>query len=218
MKQADEIKIKLLDWAKASPADVVLPNYFMGAYEADVICIKTSGYVYEYEIKISRSDFKNDMKKGYGGSWSEKHNKHESLRDGKLHTNKFFFVVPEGMISSDECPPHAGLIYHTPTKALYHNTFTIKKPAKWLHRNTFTDWENFTRRLAHRHALAKRELSCLRNYEWLNEKRELNKEIANLEKLIKRQDADYFELQNELRQLKQSINHGICMSDADTGL
>lgn len=43
----------------------VLPNCFVGYYEFDMLCINhKSGYFSEFEIKISKSDFKRDFKKG----------------------------------------------------------------------------------------------------------------------------------------------------------
>ncbi len=48
------------------PYTYVLPNVYVGRFERDVICLnKKSCYWSEYEIKVSRSDFKQDLKKGY---------------------------------------------------------------------------------------------------------------------------------------------------------
>ena len=68
---------------------------------------------HEVEIKISRSDFKNDTK--------NKIDKHLLLEGGeKLGKftgnlpNYFYYAVPDGLISVDEVPDYAGLIYVTP--------------------------------------------------------------------------------------------------------
>lgn len=85
-------------------------NVYLGGSECDFVGIRKSGYWAEYEIKVSRSDFFNDKKKI---------NKHAKLSDcfnfkssGRfLVPNYFFYVVPNGMVSIDEMPKYAGLIY-----------------------------------------------------------------------------------------------------------
>lgn len=97
-------------------------NFNIFAWESDSLAVTKSGYVYEYEIKISKSDFKNDFK--------HKKVKHqilegtykiigdEFLGDGKMREsdkpNYFYYVVPENLISVDEIPNYAGLIYIVP--------------------------------------------------------------------------------------------------------
>lgn len=90
----------------------VFPNTFIDGFEADVIEITKSGYATEYEVKISRSDFFNDGKKKIGFykgkvvNW----NKFDMLQEGK-RVNYFYYVVPKGLITVDEVPEFAGLIY-----------------------------------------------------------------------------------------------------------
>lgn len=142
-------------------------NVFYFNNESDWLSFLPSGYCYEIEIKISRSDFKADFKK-------PRHEIHTKNNDGKnffierrgqkllndpswdfcrnfpelviaeerfsyshrrfnemdIHLyftpyssieirkmdhqqlpNKFFYAVPEGMISKDEVPDYAGLLY-----------------------------------------------------------------------------------------------------------
>ena len=45
----------------------------MGLQECDVVSVSSSGYIYEYEIKISRGDFRKDFIK----------EKHEYMAEGK---------------------------------------------------------------------------------------------------------------------------------------
>jgi len=91
--------------------------------EYDVVGINKNDYVYEYEIKQSRADFKADFKK------VSKHIKLESRKayrmvdiwkQGKrtgeqykqvLIPNRFFYVCNENMIKIEEIPEYAGLIY-----------------------------------------------------------------------------------------------------------
>jgi hypothetical protein len=71
-------------------------------WEADLIEISRSNYITEYEIKISHSDFLRDLKK----------KRHIFYRDnyggGAV---KFWYCCPEGIISVDETPGYAGLLY-----------------------------------------------------------------------------------------------------------
>lgn len=79
---------------------IVAQNYFYNGFEADVLHI-LNGKIYEYEIKISRSDFFKDF---------EKKDKHEKMQDGKM-ANRFYFVVPTCLVKIAEVPAQYGLIY-----------------------------------------------------------------------------------------------------------
>lgn len=106
MKLSDHITVELLRYLQIGTSDIILPNFYVGVYEMDVMQLKKSGYIIEYEIKISRSDFFNDFKKNRFGS-----NKHEYMKSGKGYANRFCFVVPENMVSVQEVPDYAGLAY-----------------------------------------------------------------------------------------------------------
>lgn len=131
-------------WISGYSYTILIPNFYWDAYEMDLMVIKTSGLVYEYEIKISRADFFNDMKKGRGGFFTEAENKHLIIQDGKRICNRFYFVVPEGLVKKDEVPAYAGLIYHTG------RSFDHVKTGKILHRNKFDDYKVLAQRLAFR--------------------------------------------------------------------
>ena len=79
---------------------------FVYGWESDYLCITKSGYVYECEIKISRSDYQNDFKNKV-----IKHQILEAKETPKLRPNYFYYVVPEGLISKEEVPNGYGLIY-----------------------------------------------------------------------------------------------------------
>ncbi|HEX2866531.1 MAG TPA: hypothetical protein VHO03_05795 [Ignavibacteriales bacterium] len=96
----------------------------MGLGECDVISISSANFSYEFEIKVSRSDFKADFKNKWG-----KHDRmsgnpgirtyDKSTPKGKIKDyykmyescNYFFYVCPDGLISAEEVPEYAGLIY-----------------------------------------------------------------------------------------------------------
>ena len=123
---------------------------FRHNWETDFLVVqRNSGYCYEIEIKISRSDFFNDFKKT---------DKHSIMREGtypvkkykyrfdkdlnknisehhyvqtewKFRPNKFYYCVPEGLIKKEEVPEYAGLMY-----ANEFGITTIKEP-KFIHKN-----------------------------------------------------------------------------------
>lgn len=125
---------------------------FKRDWESDFFVQKQNGYAYEFEVKISRSDFFNDKKKvekhliletgkyqskGSLGNWDdaskrwiyeEKITEHEH----ELRPNKFFYVVPENLIKVEEVPKYAGLMYVP--KDDYRGIVTVKE-APFIHKN-----------------------------------------------------------------------------------
>lgn len=102
-----------------------LYNLYVYNWESDYLAITRSGIAYECEIKISKQDFIND---------SKKHNKHVIISEGKLpkgRPNYFYYAVPKGLITADEVPEHAGLIYVMPYGIQY------VKEAKKVHEGKF---------------------------------------------------------------------------------
>jgi len=171
-------------------------NVYFFNNESDWLSFLPSGFCYECEVKISRSDFKADFKK-------EKHTIHKGneiksnlfLRktdrhistnlswefckefpeliesseyfeygrlngnvtriryhahissgvqfvshDNKLLPNKFFYVVPTGLISKEEVPDYAGLIYVDEL-----GNCTKIKDGKFLHKDKLDPKKLFTK-------------------------------------------------------------------------
>ncbi len=111
----------------------------LGLGECDVISVSKSNYIYEYEVKISRSDFFADFKK----------DKHTPMLEGKstkgdvyLSPNYFYFVSPTNLISIEEVPTYSGLIYMNDLLQ-----FTIVKKAPLIHNEKAND--RFIRKLSH---------------------------------------------------------------------
>lgn len=134
MRLIDKIHKGLAEWVKASPYDIIIPNFYYGMYEMDLFRLLTSGYVVEYEIKVTKADFRKDFKKNdpgnaaYGGSRAAS-SKHDALAKGVGKPNRFFFVVPEDLVQPSDCPRHAGLIYYG------EYGFSIQKNAPLLHKS-----------------------------------------------------------------------------------
>jgi len=85
-------------------------NYFF-AGELDVICLHKSGYVSEFEVKVSRSDFKADAKKSKW-KWYED----VRLQKDFAHCpNYFYYVCPvingKPLIGLSDVKDYHGLIH-----------------------------------------------------------------------------------------------------------
>lgn len=117
-------------------SDLVLKGPRIEGFEADILKISKLGYTIEYEIKISRGDFFIDaLKSRWVGSDGEPPRyfdapihrviKHDLLQSGAT-VNKFYYVVPDGLVGVDEVPSYAGLIF---TKQEF---FQVVKTAPWL--------------------------------------------------------------------------------------
>lgn len=142
MKLADKISQTVTRFVN-SGSDIVVPNFYVGRYECDVIKLTKSGVFTEYEIKISRADYFNDFKKEHNerdmtnyikgeSSWFNMPiltlNKHKETEIGN-RANKFYFVVPDGLIEPSEVPKYAGLIYYN------NGRIRVVKNAKQIHKN-----------------------------------------------------------------------------------
>lgn len=86
---------------------------FAHDWESDFFNLTKSGYANEFEVKVSRGDFFCDFKK----------RRHEVLSTGgcinflkefkeiKFKPNRFWYVITENLVTADEVPKHAGLIF-----------------------------------------------------------------------------------------------------------
>lgn len=126
--------------------DLVLTNYFHSDWEADMLIIDEDGMSWEIEIKLSKSDFKNDFKKQYQNQKTkEKFLKHEKISCGDYPCNQFSFLLPQGMVEHNQIPENCGIIefYHNPDS--WQTTFyEVRKPKK-VHDDSF--WKFFDKNL-----------------------------------------------------------------------
>jgi hypothetical protein len=105
---------------------IVLPNYYFGRYEMDLFCLNQKEEIVEYETKVTKQDYKIDFLKAH---YEDKKlvMKHNLIKEGK-RSNKFYFVVPEGLVTKEEVPDYCGLIYQRPLGG-----FRVVKRAPLLH-------------------------------------------------------------------------------------
>lgn len=92
---------------------LVIPNiYFRNyRYEADILVIMNSGLTYEFEIKCSKADFRNEFKER---SKVAKHKYRNPSNLEQVRPNYYSFVSPENIIRPEELLiPEYGLIHIT---------------------------------------------------------------------------------------------------------
>ena len=114
--------------------------YWDKHFESDFISISKAGYVSEYEIKMTRADFKNDFKKFHGkeykkwqldlfekrGIEQQKYYKHDLLKNGKSGIKHFYFCCPEGLLTKEDLPDHVGLLEFSVPNNKWHEFATYK--------------------------------------------------------------------------------------------
>ena len=170
-------------------------NLYVFSWESDKLLKTRAGYFYEFEIKISRADYKNDFK--------NKRYKHNILgscfSDGHKKPNYFYYAVPEGLIDVSEVPEYAGLVYILDDSVLSFSHIRIIKKAPLLHKEKYDDGQ-----------LGLGEKFYYNMVNWRNKAREWQKmyydklmdlktELAN-----KGQEMTYKEMQTKLDELKES--------------
>ena len=79
-------------------------KYLFNDWEQDVLSLNASGYVVEFEVKVSRSDFLADRKK-------HRFNAYDTGFMSWHHPNRFYYATPPGLVQVAELPWFAGLIY-----------------------------------------------------------------------------------------------------------
>ena len=154
MKLVDKISKDLLEYLQLNSNDIVVPNFYINDYEADVLRVTNSDYLIEYEIKTTLLSFKNDFKKGISkNKWYYKYGKsdlkHKLIVEGK-RCNRFFFVCPNNLIPVSEVPSYCGLIYYGNDNV--YDRFSIKKNAPLIHKNKVEQefYKKLARKLAFR--------------------------------------------------------------------
>jgi hypothetical protein len=110
----------------------------------DVFKVSEAGFISEYEIKISKSDFKADFKKD---------KKHDLLNAGKLSCNRYYFVTPKGLLEITDIPKYAGWYEYSESGRL-----VLIKNAPLLHKNKFTDWKRLAQSASIRESIHRGKL------------------------------------------------------------
>lgn len=163
------IQTALNDFFSYSSVKYNIDGLYVFDWESDKLLETKSGYIYEFEIKISKADFKNDFKhkkdkhiilegeKNYGdkylpkyyelleesrkrGTVSEQYflqyasENEKYMIEGHKKPNYFYYAVPTDLITTDEVPEYAGLVYVDEKMNL-----SIIKKAPQLHKDKYND-------------------------------------------------------------------------------
>ncbi len=116
-----QVQRSLRSWVRTR-YQLMVPNAHWYVNEMDLACVRNSGFLDEFEIKMSRSDFKADFTKtsierlpdSDQINWKKKPElKHDLLQDGRGLANYFYFVLKEGIATSEEVHKDYGLIWVT---------------------------------------------------------------------------------------------------------
>jgi hypothetical protein len=104
---------------------MILPNYQPAKWwECDLFYVSRAGYLTEYEIKLSRADFKKDgqkSKRHFKSNYTDSGNydgyeEWTTTKYGRLAASdtdgpsRFYYVTPIGLLTADEIPEWAGWI------------------------------------------------------------------------------------------------------------
>ena len=132
--------------------EIILTNFFHSDWEADILSINNEGFSHEIEIKLSKSDFKNDFKKKYTNQKTgEKFLKHDKIGCGDYICNSFSFLLPMGMIDHNEIPNHCGIIEFYHDEDNWETTFYKIREPKTIHQDSYwklCDKDSFIRNMA----------------------------------------------------------------------
>lgn len=117
----------------------IMPRFTpMHWWECDVCEVTASGYLREFEIKMSRSDFKADAGKERR-TWDfsqppTTERKHDLLAAGdERGPNTFYYVTPKGLLQLEEIPVWAGWIEVGRDPNSNYPFERVQKPAPRLH-------------------------------------------------------------------------------------
>lgn len=108
---------------------------FSNSWESDYLSLTNSGYLYEGEVKISKSDFKADFKKENKHLILENAYHNNTVIENKMCPHYFFYAVPENLIDASEIPEYAGLVY----AVNYYPYVKWIKKAPLLHKEKYDD-------------------------------------------------------------------------------
>jgi hypothetical protein len=104
----------------------LINNVFIYEWESDFFTISELDYAFEFEIKVTKGDFKDDFNKTAKHILLEERNPEYSSK----MPNKFFYATPKNLLPSSIIPEYAGLIEIDPIDF----SANIVKDAPYLHK------------------------------------------------------------------------------------
>lgn len=130
----------LYDWLLRKGTKLVCPNYTPESWwECDLWAMTEAGFSTEFEIKLTRADFRKDAAKIEKLNWKERRaGKTPELKHAKLQLadargpSRFFYVTPKDLLKPEDIPEWAGHIEIVAHRGRLKPGVT--KPAPVLHR------------------------------------------------------------------------------------
>ncbi len=113
-----QIQNGLYDWLLRKGTKLCCPNYTpAGWFECDLWAVTDAGYSTEFEIKLTKADFKKDGEKIERLNWRQRRDgvvaqtKHAKLeQSANAGPNRFYYVAPKGLLAPEDIPEWAGHI------------------------------------------------------------------------------------------------------------
>lgn len=136
-------KVLIQEWVLKYNHKVGVKNVFFYHWESDLLSIDKNDQVTEYEIKCSRFDYLNDVKK------VEKHEELKHQGSPERIPNFFYYVYPEE-IKIEDVPEYAGCIVVVRNGMLKY--LKVLKKAPLLHSEKMNPerWQDLAIKLYHR--------------------------------------------------------------------
>lgn len=189
-----------LQYLSRNACKYLIHNLFVFDWESDYLAITKAGLIHEVEIKISKHDFKNESK-----NKSAKFALFESRTETTMIPDFFYYCVPENLISVEEVPEYAGLLYvndygflTTPKSAP-----RLKKEKTDLSKLNLTDKFYFR----YLHYLGKYNVAQSENLRLLNKSVERNEDGSILSKTYADLEEEIERLKRENKLLKSQIGN-----------
>lgn len=115
----------------------IFPNTKWDSWECDLLVLDTNLQSTEWEIKISKADFKLDARKwapDFSGDSASTKTKFQAVQSGE-RTNFFGYLTPAGLIPVDDIPVFAGLMEYDSVSKQFH----LLKGPPLLHADPFSE-------------------------------------------------------------------------------
>jgi hypothetical protein len=122
--------------------EIMVPNSQLFKWESDMVSVTRTGFIHEFEIKVTRADFKQDAKKERARLLLDPVVKGYFQNYPCSRPNYFHYVVPDGLITANEIPEYAGLIYAMKPVVGYrlsYSTISVIKNAVRIHKERIVD-------------------------------------------------------------------------------
>lgn len=199
---SEEKLLSILDrqYLSQSACKYLIHNLFVFDWESDYLAITKAGLIHEVEIKISKHDFKNESK-----NKSEKFALFESRNESTMIPDFFYYCVPENLISVEDVPEYAGLLYVND----YGFLTTPKSAPRLKKEKTDLTKLNLTDKFYFRflHYLGKYTAAKSENLRLLNKSVERNEDGSIISKTYADLEEEIERLKRENKLLKSQIGN-----------